>query len=59
MAQTAVATKEPGRERLVSVTSRVPPSLWRAIRVLCAEKDLDLQIFVQEALTQHLKRARR
>jgi hypothetical protein len=62
MAATAEAMKEPRRakaERLVSVSTRVTPSLWRAIRVCCAEQDLDMQIFVQEALTRHLKRTKR
>lgn len=41
-------------EAISTIAARIPVSLHKAVRVYCANEDVDIQAFVRDALTRHL-----
>ena len=56
--RSTVATPAPTSvaEPVSTLGARIPASLHKRVRLFCAEHDVEMQHFVQDALTRHLER---
>ena len=52
----SVPTPAPGFEKIVALGTRIPASLHQNIKLYCVANGIEMQQFVQEAITNHLTR---
>ena len=46
----------PAYEKIVTIGARIPASLHQSIKLYCVAKSVEMQQFVQDALTNHLSK---